>query len=220
MKANIYLVFFIFFFISFYAQNDSIVKPKSQLSVVALDKMNVVYRGMPNPISIAVNNAKSYIVSGDGVSKSGDGKYIIRPGSGTETKVFVEIENFDGSKVIEEHVFRIKGLPRPIGTLNNEYSTNGTLTFTKSEIKDAIVSYKMVDFLFDINPEVKQFNLSKNPKKHITIKGNKFNNEALELIKSAKKNDYLIISEIKTNYMSADQCFFHYPLPIVFKVTN
>ena len=219
MKANIYLSFFLLFSISFYAQNDSIVKAKPQLSVVSADKMNVVYRGIPNPISIAVNNAKSYTISGDGVSFQ-NGKYVLGAGVGTETKVFVEIENFDGSKVVEEHIFRIKGLPRPIGTLNDEYSTNGTLTFTKSEIKDAIVNYKMIDFLFDIHPEVTQFNLSINGKKHITIEGNKFSNEAFKIIKLAKKNDYLIISEIKTNYMTEDQCFFHYPVPISFKVID
>lgn len=31
--------------------------------------MNVVYRGVPNPISIAVNNAKTYVIYGNGVSK-------------------------------------------------------------------------------------------------------------------------------------------------------
>jgi hypothetical protein len=48
------------FIISFhsYAQ-DTIPAAKS---VVALDKMNVVYRGVENPISIAVNNAKSYVI--------------------------------------------------------------------------------------------------------------------------------------------------------------
>ena len=61
------LLLFIFI-ISFhsYAQ-DTIPAAKS---VVALDKMNVVYRGVENPISIAVNNAKSYIISGKGVSKN------------------------------------------------------------------------------------------------------------------------------------------------------
>ncbi len=101
-------ILFFLFSISIYAQ-DTIPATKS---VIALDKMNVVYRGVPNPISIAVNNVKSYVIYGDGVSKKEDGKYVIKPGSGNETKVFVEIENFDGSKVIEEHVFRIKGLHR------------------------------------------------------------------------------------------------------------
>ena len=96
-------ILFLLFSISIYPQ-DTIPASKS---VVALDKMNVVYRGVENPISIAVNNAKSYVISGKGVSKKEDGSYVLRPGSGNETIVFVEIENFDGSKVVEEHVFRV-----------------------------------------------------------------------------------------------------------------
>ncbi|SFB08649.1 GldM C-terminal domain-containing protein [Flavobacterium swingsii] len=215
------LLFLLLFPIVVFPQNDSIspVK-KGNISVVSADRMNVVYRGIQNPISIAVNNAKSYKITGDGVSQNEDGKYVLRAGAGTETKVIVEIEKLDGAKVTEEHIFRIKGLPKPIGTLNDEYSTNGSvLRFTKEELKKAIVNYKMIDFLFNINPEVTQFNLSIN-NKSITVEGNKFNNEALKIINSAKKRDYLIISNIKTNYMSPEACFPRSPAPISFKVVN
>ncbi|MDP5001239.1 MAG: hypothetical protein NWQ15_05020, partial [Flavobacterium sp.] len=96
-------ILFLLISLSIYAQ-DTIPASKS---VIALDKMNVVYRGVENPLSIAVNNAKSYVIYGDGVSKNEEGKLVIRPGYSNETKVFVEIENFDGSKVVEEHVFRV-----------------------------------------------------------------------------------------------------------------
>ena len=140
-------ILFLLFSISIYPQ-DTIPASKS---VVALDKVNVVYRGVENPISIAVNNAKSYVVYGKGVSKKDDGKYVLRPGSGSEIKVFVEIENFDGSKVIEEHVFRIKGLPAPISTLNEEYSTKGNLIFTLEEIKESKIGIKYIDFCLMLN---------------------------------------------------------------------
>lgn len=216
-----YCILLLLFSFSFYAQNDTIsVVKKTNISVVSADRMNVVYRGISNPISIAVNNAKSYKIIGGGVSQNKEGKYVLRAGAGTEAKVIVEIENFDGSKVTEEHIFRIKGLPKPIGTLNDEYSTNGSvLRFTKEELKKAIVNYKMIDFLFNINPEVTQFNLSIN-NKSITVEGNKFNNEALKIINSAKKRDYLIISNIKTNYMSPESCFPRSPAPISFQVVN
>ena len=121
-----YCILLLLFSFSFYAQNDTIpVVKKVNISVVSADRMNIVYRGISNPISIAVNNAKSYKITGDGVSQNEDGKYFLKAGSGLETKVLVEIENFDASKVTEEHIFRIKGLPKPVGTLNDEYSTQG-----------------------------------------------------------------------------------------------
>ena len=203
------------FIISFhsYAQ-DTIPAAKS---VVALDKMNVVYRGIPNPISIAVNNAKSYVISGKGVSKKDDGKYVIYPGSGNETKVFVEIENFDGSKVIEEHVFRIKGLPAPIGTLNGQYSTNGILFFSLKELEEAEVSFKFIDFLFPIDLNVTHFSIKVSNYPIVNIDGNKITSDVFNLLKKARKNDLIVISHIRAKYMEGDGC--HRSIgPIIFQI--
>ena len=62
MKIFFYLLFIPF---SLLAQTNT----DTNSSVLSLDRMNVVYRGIPNPISIAVNDAKSYKIFGDGVSK-------------------------------------------------------------------------------------------------------------------------------------------------------
>ena len=203
------------FIISFhsYAQ-DTIPAAKS---VVALDKMNVVYRGVPNPISIAVNNAKTYVITGKGVSKKDDGKYVIYPGSGNETKVFVEIENFDGSKVIEEHVFRIKGLPAPIGTLNGQYSTNGILFFSLKELEEAEVSFKFIDFLFPIDLNVTHFSIKVSNYPIVNIDGNKITSDVFNLLKKARKNDLIVISHIRAKYMEGDGC--HRSIgPIIFQI--
>jgi hypothetical protein len=78
----------------------------------------------------------------------------------------------------------------------------------------------MIDFLVDINSNVIQFKISLNEKKSIIVIGNKINNEAFELIKKASDKDYFIISEIKTNYMSDDQCFPRYPMSIAFQLKD
>lgn len=213
------LLFILLIPISFYAQNDSITFSKPKLSVIGLDKMNVVYRGIPNPISIAVNDAKSYTITGDGVIFQ-DGKYTLKPGPGKETKVFVVIVKLDGTLVKEEHIFRIKGLPKPIGTLNDNFSTTGFLNLEKTELKDAVVGVRMIDFLFDIDIYVTEFNLSIKDKKTIVIEGNRFNDEVLKLINSAKKDDYFIISRLRTNYMSSPEVCYSYPAPLVFKVVK
>lgn len=179
--------------------------------------MNVVYRGVSNPISIAVNNAKSFVIYGNGVSKNDEGKYILRPGSGNETKIFVEIENFDGSKVIEEHVFRIKGFSAPIRTLNGEYSTKGNLIFTLKETREAKIGIKYINLLFDVKFEVTQFSIKIPRFDTITIEGNVIPDEVVELLKKVKKNDFILIRDIKTNYMFGDG--FHKSIrPIIFQI--
>ena len=206
-------ILFLLFSLSIYAQ-DTIPAARS---VVSLDKMNVVYRGVENSISIAVNNARSYVIYGNGVSKKEDGKYVLRPGSGNETTVFVEIEYFDGSKVIEEHVFRIKGLPAPIGTLNGEYSTKGNLIFTLEETREAKIGIKYIDLLFDVKFEVTQFSIKIPRFDTITIEGNVIPDEVVELLKKVKKNDFILIRDIKTNYMFGDG--LHKSIrPIIFQI--
>jgi hypothetical protein len=206
-------ILFLLFSLSIYGQ-DTIPVTKS---VIALDKMNVVYRGVENQISIAVNNAKSYVIYGNGVSKNKEGKYVIKPISGNETKVFVEIENFDGSKVIEEHVFRIVNIPMHETTINGNYSTfRSSLEFKIEELVDAEIGVKFIDCFF-ITCEVTQFNLKVGSYPTIVISGNKITPEALELIKKARKKDIIIINQIKGKYYGFDG-FIKNPRPIVFKI--
>lgn len=188
------IILLLFFQIGF--SQDTIVKPKQ--SVVALDKLNVVYRGIENPISIAVTNAKSFRIYGEYVIQNEDGSYIILPGVGNETKVFVEITNHDNSIVTEEHLFKVIKFPIPKAIINNHYTTNGSpLEFTIDEIKDALIEVKFIDFLFPYNFEVEMFNLKIPGFKPLKIVGNKINKESLELIKKVKKNDLIIIYDIK-----------------------
>lgn len=166
-------------------------------SVIALDRMNVVYRGVPNPISIAVNDAKSYVISGNGVSKKEDGKYILCPGSGNETKVFVEIENFDGSKVVEEHIFRIKGLPAILTTVNG---INSYVLLKREEILKTVVSTEMEDFvLLDKTSnffKVNSFEVKFHEEKILKIEGNVLTKEAYFEIIKLKKGEAFEINSI------------------------
>jgi hypothetical protein len=206
-------ILFLLISLSIYAQ-DTIPATKS---VIALDRMNVVYRGVENPLSIAVNNTKSYVIYGNGVSKKEDGKYVIKPSSGNETKVFVEIENFDGSKVIEEHVYKIVNIPMHQTTINGDYSTfRSSLEFKIKELVDVEIGVKFIDCFF-ITCEVTQFNLKVGSYQTIVISGNKITPEVIELIKKARKKDTVLINEIKGKYYGFDG-FIKNPRPIVFKI--
>jgi hypothetical protein len=203
------------FIISFHSHaQDTIPATKS---VIALDKMNVVYHGVENPISIAVNNAKSYVIYGDGVSKKDDGKYVLRPGSGNVTIVFVEIENFDGSKVVEEHVFRVLPFGPHYFTIN-EIKDEGNLIFFIEDLKNAKIEAKIKDFLFPINIEVEGFDIKFPRNKTITIEGCLFTNQVYELLKKTRKKDIIIISNIRWKHEGLNGTFG--TSPIVFKVNK
>ena len=208
-------ILFLLFSLSIYAQ-DTIPASKS---VIALDKMNVVYRGILNPISIAVNDVKSYKIYGNSVSKNEDGTYVISPGSGNIAKVFIEIENFDSSKLVEEHVFRVINASAPIGTINGYYSNRGDLLFTLNELKTAIVGINFLEF-FGNEIEVTQFNLKVPKQQTIVVRGNTFTEEIINLLEKSKKNDVIIISNIKGNYTRKFHGLIKKPAPITFRIVK
>lgn len=215
--TKLIVYFTLLFSINLIAQ-DTITKP--QHSVISLDKVKVVYRGIDNPITVAVTNAKSYTVSGAGVIATNEvGKYLVKAGSGKEMTINVEIVLHDDTIIVEEHVYQIKGLPMPIATLNGNYSTQGLLHFSLEELKSAKLDVILIDFLFKIDLKITQFTIKVPRKDSLTVHGNIFTDEVFELLKKARKKDYIIISNIKGNYMGTHQT--PKPItPIVFKIVK
>ena len=121
---------------------------------------------------------------------------------GKETKIIVEIENFDGSKLTEEHIFRIKGLPQPIGLLNGENCENCLVILRKKELKKSIISTKMNDFFYIENDsdffKVNSFEIVFTNNKRITVEGNMFNGEVISKILKLKNKTIFDINI--TNY--------------------
>ena len=124
---------------------DTVVTKKSNIALVAATEMNVVYRGVRNPIAIAVPQAKSFTVSGPGVSQE-KGNYYIAPGQGNEMVVTLEIVLEDDSKVVEEHVFRIKTVPYPQGRINNRNCNDCYVNMNVEALKNAVISVHFEEY--------------------------------------------------------------------------
>jgi len=169
----------------------------SNISIVSAEKLNVVYRGVPNPIRIAVPGAKSFTATAPGFVADSlkSGHYIFRPGSGNEVTVKIEAVMEDGSVLKEEKVFKIKGLPAPTATL---YGQEGFIKLTKQKLLDAVVEIELIDFLFDVHFEVSGFSLLLPKGKRIDIQGKTMTEDAVKAIKKLGNNDEIIIDFIKT----------------------
>lgn len=195
MKKYISFLVAVFFTFSAFAQKDT--SATSKRSVIALDKVKVVYRGIVNPISIAVSNCKSFTISGLGVQKDEEGKYHIAPGQGLEAKIVVTIINFDDSISIEEHTFKIENVPLILAKINNNNCYNCIIELSKEDIKNAIITVGLNDFKFDLNMKnniVEWFTVKlKSP---ILVNGNKFSEEALKEINKLKVGTMFIIEDV------------------------
>ena len=174
---------------------DSLVSKRSNLGVIAATEMNVVYRGVRNPIAIAVPHAKSFTVSGPGVSQE-NGNYYISPGQGNEMIVTLEIVLEDDSKVVEEHVFRIKNIGKPLGRINKRNCKDCIVVMQILELQNAEISVYFEDFATGLQLNVSSFSIELSNKTNLEISGNKIDEETYKLLKRQKNNTVFKIHNI------------------------
>ncbi|GAA4765792.1 MULTISPECIES: gliding motility protein GldM [Flavobacterium] len=180
-----------------------VVVPRPNSATISADKMNVVYRGVPNPMSIsfagvADNNVNA---SAPGMSKTGNGKYVLRAGAGTSVMINVSAKLPDGKVVSDKKEFRIKGLPAPTGKIRGEVAAKGP----KSNLENCTISAVMEDFDFPVDVNVTQFNIKVPGQPTIVVSGSKMDGRARAAIQKAGRGDVVVISEIKASFSGIDQ---------------
>ena len=214
---NIFLLLFFLSNLCVNAQSDTIVSVKR--SVIALDKVKTIYRGIANPISIAVSDCKSFTVEGIGVEEVSEGKYIIIPGKGNLTKIFVTIINLDDSITIEEHVFKITNIPQMMAKIDDENCYNCIVELSKKEIKNAVITIGWNDVKIDLISkyyEITDFTLSISGVNRINIEGNRFSEEGLKAINKLKVGTEFYILDVR--YPNPYNVFRMTPTPIKIRI--
>lgn len=169
--------------------------------VISPTKMNVLYRGVDNPIEIGVPGVDptKIRVSGPGVSGS-NGTYNanVTKVSGKEVTISVSVEETDeeGNKTSRpagSKKFRIKGLPPANGTIYKR--SEGLLS--KSAVANATVEAEFLDFPFDLALRVTSFEVAIPGSPPERISGNKMNSSAKTKINRLKPGATVSIRNIK-----------------------
>ncbi|HBR53953.1 MAG TPA: gliding motility protein GldM, partial [Flavobacteriaceae bacterium] len=95
---------------------------KPNAAVIAADKMNVVYRGVDNPMTVSIPGIPDNNVSASatGLSKISGSKYVMRPGAGREVTITASGTLPDGQRISTPAKFRIKDIPAPQGAVRGE----------------------------------------------------------------------------------------------------
>jgi gliding motility-associated protein GldM len=179
-----------------------VARPNS--ATISADKMNVVYRGVPNPMTISFAGVASNNVSASAAGMSsagGAGKYVLKAGNGTSVMINVSAKLPDGKVVSDKKEFRIKGLPAPTGKIRGEVAAKGP----KSNLESCTVSAAMEDFDFPVTVNVTQFNIKVPGQPTIVVSGSKMDARAKSAIQKATRGDVVVISEIKASFSGIDQ---------------
>ncbi|POS01534.1 protein involved in gliding motility GldM [Flavobacterium croceum DSM 17960] len=174
-----------------------VVVPRPNSANISADKMNVVYRNLPNPMTISFagisdNNVNA---SAPGLSRAGGaGKYMLTPAGGNEVTVSVTGKMADGKSVSDKKVFRIKNVPAPAGAVAGEI---GNVKGSKSRLQVASVEAKLQDFAYDLNYQVTQFTLKVPGQAAVVVNGNRMNAQCVAALARVTRGDVVSIIDIK-----------------------
>jgi len=175
------------------------VVPKPNSATISADKMNVVYRGVVNPMTISFAGVSDNNVSasGPGLSKgSGTGKYNMSPGQGKEVLINVTGTLPDGTKVSDRATFRIKDIPKPSGTIAGQQDN---VSLPKANVEIGTVGAVLNDFDFDLNLTVTSFKVKVPGQPSVSVNGNKMSDQAKSALRKASRGDGVQIFDIKAS---------------------
>jgi gliding motility-associated protein GldM len=181
-----------------------VVVPQPKDATISADKMNVVYRGVVNPMTISFAGVSDVDVSASapGLSKgSGVGKYNMSPGQGTEAVINVTAKLPDGKSASSKKVFRIKGIPAPVGAIGGEI---GESKGAKSRLEVSQISAKLPDFDFDVKLNVTSFTFKVPGQAAVIVSGDRVNAQCKAALARAGRGDQVTISDIKTQLVGSN----------------
>lgn len=164
--------------------------------LLSADKMNVMYRGLENPVSgsiLGADNSKLTLSAPGAVVKStGKGKWTVTPSSGNTVELTLSGVDPTGKRVSESFTYRIKGIPRPSGQVRGK----SVSYMPASSIANQVVSATLVDFDFPVSFTVNSFILKLPGRAGTMITGNSLS-AAEGVIKNLRPGDVVQIYDIQ-----------------------
>lgn len=182
--------------------------------VVSPTKMNVLYRGVKNPISVSVpgvppENVKASITVGNLNQAAGQpkGNYIaeiMSPGTEAIVKVTANVGGKD--RPMGEFKFRVKEVPPPVGYIAGVSS--GNVPVAQLAAAPTVIP-KMENFDFELYFQVTKFelvySLGGSDIKTVPVQGNRLPASDLTAIKSLKKGSRVWIENIEAVMLDENQ---------------
>ena len=195
----------------------TITKPNA--AVISADKMNVVYRGVANPMTISIPGIPDNKVNARaaGLTRRSGSNYVMNPGTGRTVTITASGTLPDGQAISTNSEFRIKDIPRPGGTVRGEA---GSVKMPRRNLEISTVGAMLEDFDFDLNLAVGGFKFKVPGQPTIVVKGNKLNSQAKSALKRAKRGDAVQIFDINAYITNNRSYKLKKVSPVVVELTN
>lgn len=167
-------------------------------ALLSADKMNVLYRGLANPISGSILGADlaatNLSAAGGSVSGPGKGHWMVTPGGGNTIKLTISGKSPSGKMITQDFDFRIKNIPPPRGEIRG----TSYASMPVSSIPGQEVTATLKDFDFPVTFKVVSFKVKVPGKAALPVNGNSLR-PAESLIKTLRSGDIVTIFDIQAS---------------------
>ena len=187
----------------------TIVEKASKATVEAI-RMNILYEGLSNPVSIVLPDAVSLQPGGKtknvkldpNVNKSDKdlgANFYAKPLKDAK-EAFIQITGIINGKreATEPKRFRVKKAPDGIGAIENDKAYKSGSSVSQFNILNGqVTGYKPADFDYEFNVEVTRFIVSVGTNQALTIDGNFIEGLAEDYVRQAPSGTPIIFSSIE-----------------------
>ncbi|PWG04659.1 type IX secretion system motor protein PorM/GldM [Polaribacter aquimarinus] len=194
-----------------------ISKPNS--AVVSADKMNVVYRGVQNPLTISIPGVPANLVkaSAPGLRQVKGSSYTISPKGGNEVTINVSGKLQDGTPIKTPKTFRIKDIPAAMASARGQY---GIVPMPKTSLGRTPIGAGLPDFVFDLKLKVNSFKVKVPGQVTVLVNGTVFNARAKKALSKAKRGDVVTIFDVNASIVGNSSYKLKKVLPVSIQITN
>ena len=170
-------------------------------TAISLTKMNVLYIGVDNPVSIAASGGAeqlnpSIVGGGGSLTKTGPGQYIARVNSVTDDcRIVVNV----AGKVAGQQVFRVRTIPDPVATVGG-FASGENIPAGSFRAQGGVGAY-IKDFPFELKYTVTSFSVAADTDDgdiaEATSSGNAWSNQARAIVNRVKGGQTVTIDNIR-----------------------
>jgi gliding motility-associated protein GldM len=170
-------------------------------TAISLTKMNVLYIGVDNPVSIAASGGAEQLnptISQGSLEKVGPGQYIARVNSITDNcTISVNV----AGKLAGQQVFRVRTIPDPVATIGG-YASGENIPAGAFKAQGGVGAY-IKDFPFELNYKVTSFSIAADTDDgdiaEAQSQGNVWSNQARAIVNRVHAGQTVTIDNIRAS---------------------
>ena len=196
------------------------VIPKPNSAVISADKMNVVYRGVANPMTISIPGVGNVSANAPGLSSAGGaGNYLMDVTTLQAREVTINVSGQlpGGETVSDSKTFRVKDIPRPVGTVRGE---DGTVRMQRNTLEIATIGAALPDFDFDVDLRVTGFKFRVPGQPTVQVRGQQLDNAAKAALRRAGRGETIQIFDVEAQLAGGTNYKLKQVSPVMVELTN